>query len=90
MPCTPFAGGMICTSGRRRKAEPCFVRDCRQPAHYLCDWIVGRPKGPLVDGSLGPIRCSRSCCRAHSKHVDQGKDLCLEHVIAARKVGAIR
>jgi len=90
MPCIPFAGGMICTSRRRGKKTPCFVRDCRRASEVLCDWIIARPKGLNIAGKLEPVRCSRPCCRNHSKHVDRDKDLCLEHVIAARKVGAIQ
>lgn len=89
MPCIPWANGMICTRGRRKKAEPCFVRDCRRPSEVLCDWIISRPKGPTIEGKVEPVRCSRPCCRVHSKHVAVDKDLCLEHVISARKVGAI-
>lgn len=89
MPCLPFAGGIICTSGRGKKSERCFVRDCRLRVVALCDWIIARPKGPDIEGKVQPLRCSRPCCRTHSKHVDRDKDLCLEHVIAALKVGAI-
>lgn len=89
MPCTPFLGGFVCGRGPRRKAEPCFVRDCGRPSEVLCDWIISRPKGPDIEGKIQPIRCSRPCCRHHAKHVAVDKDLCLEHVISAQKVGAI-
>ncbi len=86
MPCTPFLGGMICTRGRKKKTEPCFVRDCRRPSQVLCDWIISRPKGgPNADGKIEPIRCSRPCCRHHAKHVDVDKDLCLEHALELSK-----
>ena len=90
MPCDPFLGGIICTSGKGRKATLCFVRDCHRPGDVLCDWIIARPKGPDLEGKIQPLRCSRSCCRIHARHVDVDKDLCLEHVLAAQKVGAIK
>lgn len=90
MPCEPFLGGIICSRNRRKKAEPCFVRDCRRPCEVLCDWIISRPKGLTIEGKLEPIRCSRPCCRHHARHVAVDKDLCLEHALEARKVGAIK
>ena len=78
------------SGGRKKKSEPCFVRDCRHPSEVLCDWIISRPKGPTIEGKIEPIRCSRACCRTHSRHVDQDKDLCLEHVLKGQEVGAVK
>ena len=73
MGCFTFLGGTICIRGRGLKPNPCYV--CGAPSHVLCDWFTGPQK---LDSSDRP-RCSRPCCRKHSKSVGQDKDLCKEH-----------
>lgn len=75
MGCIPFLGGIVCVRGRGTRPNRCYV--CKKPSDVLCDWFTGPPK---LDKEDRP-RCSRPCCREHSRHVGQDKDLCQEHAI---------
>jgi len=70
--------GIVCGSGRREVAPPCFVLGCGRDGVVQCDFVVSQGNEPVKT-------CDRFCCKRHSRNLGRNVDHCLEHHFKAMR-----
>ncbi len=90
MPCERIGNAIVCSRGRRRKAQLCA---CGSVSTRLCDWKIGKP-APGEKQRTCDVTLCHDC--THEIEVNPGAaalrlvDLCPNHAEAWKRLQAAR